>query len=205
MPTAPTFSTPITTNTGPKVAVALCQHRRPGHQGQPPAVWRFLQDGLDRGRRKGEGDFGVSLLWIFDAVRQFGPGAAREVFGTAVRHMDRGVVGIGIGGDEQKGPPELFREAYAYASDRGLRLTAHAGENAGSESVWGALNLRAERIGHGLGAAQDPELVEVLAGLTAAPRHRWQPLPVVGASKALVLRALFLGYDTRGHGSGSPG
>jgi len=120
-------------------------------------------DGLDRGRRKGERDFGVSLLWIFDAVRQFGPGAAREVFGAAVRHQDRDVVAIGIGGDEQKGPPELFREAYAYASDHGLRLTAHAGENAGSESVWGALNLRAERIGHGLAAAQDPELVEELA------------------------------------------
>ena len=44
-----------------------------------------------------------------------------------------------------------------------MRLTAHAGENAGPESIWGALNLRAERIGHGLTAAQDPELVEELA------------------------------------------
>ena len=70
---------------------------------------------------------------------------------------------IGMGGDEQKGPPELFREAYAYAADNGLHLTAHAGENAGPESIWGALNLRAERIGHGLTAAQDPELVEELA------------------------------------------
>src|SRR5438128_3686125 len=131
-------------------------------------LWRkqdfnAIFEGLDRGRRKGERDFGVSLLWIFDAVRQFGPGAAREVFGAAVRHREREVVAIGIGGDEQKGPPELFREAYAYAADHGLRLTAHAGENAGSESVWGALNLRAERIGHGLAAAQDPELVEELA------------------------------------------
>ena len=67
------------------------------------------------------------------------------------------------GGDEQKGPPELFRDAYAYAADNGLHLTAHAGENAGPESIWGALNLRAERIGHGLTAAQDPELVEELA------------------------------------------
>jgi adenosine deaminase/aminodeoxyfutalosine deaminase len=68
-----------------------------------------------------------------------------------------------MGGDEQKGPPELFREAYAYAADNGLHLTAHAGENAGPESIWGALNLRAERIGHGLTAAQDPELIEELA------------------------------------------
>ncbi len=131
-------------------------------------LWRkqdfdAIFEGLDRGRRKGERDFGVSLLWIFDAVRQFGPGAAREVFGAAVRHRERDVVAIGIGGDEQKGPPELFREAFAYAADHGLHLTAHAGENASSESIWGALNLRAERIGHGLTAAQDPELIEELA------------------------------------------
>ena len=131
-------------------------------------LWRkqdfeAIFEGLDRGRRNGERDFGVSLLWIFDAVRQFGPVAAREVFEVAARHRERNVVAIGMGGDEQKGPPELFRDAYAYAAENGLHLTAHAGENAGPESVWGALNLRAERIGHGLTAAQDPELVEELS------------------------------------------
>jgi aminodeoxyfutalosine deaminase len=131
-------------------------------------LWRkqdfdAIFEGLERGRQRGERDYDVSLLWIFDAVRQFGPGAAREVFEVAVRHRDRHVVAIGIGGDEQKAPPELFREAYAYAADNGLRLTAHAGEYAAPESIWGALNLRAERIGHGLTAFQDPELVEELA------------------------------------------
>jgi adenosine deaminase/aminodeoxyfutalosine deaminase len=57
----------------------------------------------------------------------------------------------------------MFREQYAYAAGQGLRLTAHAGESAGPESIWGALNLGAERIGHGLTAAQDPELIEELA------------------------------------------
>ncbi len=118
---------------------------------------------LERGRERAERDFGTSLLWIFDAVRQFGPGAAREVFELAGSYRDRNVIGIGIGGDEQKAPPELFREAYAYAADQGLRLTAHAGESAGPESVWGALNLGAERIGHGLTAYHDPELIEELA------------------------------------------
>jgi adenosine deaminase/aminodeoxyfutalosine deaminase len=131
-------------------------------------LWRkqdfdLIFEGLDRGRKRGERDFGISLLWIFDAVRQFGADAARRVFELAARYRDRHVVGIGVGGDEQKGPAELFRDAYAYASDQGLRLTAHAGETAGPESIWGALNLRAERIGHGLTASQDPELVEELA------------------------------------------
>jgi len=131
-------------------------------------LWRvqdfpLIFEALDRARLRGEKDFGVSLLWIFDAVRQFGPEAAMRVFELAARYRDRGVVGIGIGGDEMKAPPELFRQAYAWASDHGLRLTAHAGENAGPDSIWGALNLRTERIGHGLSAARDPELLEELA------------------------------------------
>jgi adenosine deaminase/aminodeoxyfutalosine deaminase len=131
-------------------------------------LWRKLDfdaifEGLERGRQRGEEDFGISVLWIFDAVRQFGPGAAQDVFELAAKYRDRNVVGVGIGGDEQKAPPELFREQYKYAAGQGLRLTAHAGENAGPESIWGALNLGAERIGHGLTAGQDPELIEELA------------------------------------------
>jgi adenosine deaminase/aminodeoxyfutalosine deaminase len=139
-------------------------------------LWRkqdfdAIFEGLERGRQHGEKDFGVSVLWIFDAVRQFGPGAAQDVFELAAKYRDRNVVGIGIGGDEQKAPPELFREQYAYASAQGLRLTAHAGETAGPESVWGALNLGAERIGHGLTASGDPELMEELA-------HRQIPVEI---------------------------
>ena len=131
-------------------------------------LWRQLDfdaifEALERGRERGEQDFGVSLLWIFDAVRQFGPGAAQQVFRLAAEYRDRNVVGVGIGGDEQKAPPEQFREPYAYAAGEGLRLTAHAGESAGPESIWGALNLGAERIGHGLTAGRDPELIEELA------------------------------------------
>lgn len=120
-------------------------------------------EGMERGRERGHRDFGISLLWIFDAVRHFGPEAAEEVFDLASRYRERNVAGIGIGGDERRGPAEWFRDPYKKAADQGLRLTAHAGETTGPESVWGALNIGAERIGHGLSIAQDPELVEVLA------------------------------------------
>ena len=131
-------------------------------------LWRkqdfaAIFEGLERGRERGEKDFGISLLWIFDAVRQFGAEAAQKVFELAATYRERNVVGIGIGGDEKKAPPELFREPYAYAAAQGLRLTAHAGESDGPESIWGALNLGAERIGHGLTAGQDGELMEELA------------------------------------------
>jgi len=122
-----------------------------------------LFEGMERGRERGQRDFGVSLLWIFDAVRHFGAEAAAEVFNLAARLRDRNVVAIGIGGDEARGPAEWFRDLYKKAAANGLHLTAHAGETTGPESIWGALNIGAERIGHGLAAAQDPELLEVMA------------------------------------------
>jgi len=119
--------------------------------------------GLELGRKRGEHDFGTSLLWIFDAVRQFGADKAQPVAELAVRYKGSSAVGFGIGGDERQAAPELFRDVYAYAAANGLRLTAHAGETAGPGSVWGALNLPAERIGHGFTASQDPELMEALS------------------------------------------
>jgi len=122
-----------------------------------------LFDGMERGRERGQRDFGVSLLWIFDAVRHFGTDAAAEVFELAGRLRERNVVAVGIGGDEARGPAEWFRDLYKKAADKGLHLTAHAGETTGPESIWGALNIGAERIGHGLSAQQDPELLDVMA------------------------------------------
>ena len=121
-------------------------------------------EGVEAGSRRAQKEFGIRVKWIFDAVRQFGPKAALAVAREAVPLQDRGVVGFGIGGDERQAPPELFRDVFAYARREGLCLTAHAGEMAGPESVWGTLRaLGVERIGHGLAAARDPLLVEYLA------------------------------------------
>src|SRR5271165_4701054 len=123
-----------------------------------------LFEGAERGRERGERDFGLSLYWIFDAVRHFGADEAQRVVGEAIRFKDRNVVGIGLGGDERRAAPEEFREVYEHAAQHGLRLTVHAGETAGPESIWGALReLKADRIGHGLHATDDPELVRYLA------------------------------------------
>ena len=137
------------------ISVGVCLYRKQDF----PAIF----EALERGRAQGEREFGVSLLWIFDAVRHFGSAAAEQVAQLAVHYKHRNVVGFGIGGDEKRAGPELFREVYAYCAENGLRLTAHAGETAGPESIWGALNLRAERIGHGLSAYQDPDLVQELS------------------------------------------
>ncbi len=122
-----------------------------------------LFEGMERGRQRGERDFGVSLYWIFDAVRHFGPEEGRRVVEKAVKFRDRNVVGIGIGGDERMAGPEIFDEVYAYAKEQGFRLTAHAGETVGPQSIRGALGiLKVERIGHALHAWQDEELMERL-------------------------------------------
>ena len=120
---------------------------------------------VERGRERAESDFGISLLWIIDAVRHFGLEACARVFTKAaeLQHQYPSVVGIGIGGDEARGPAQDFRELYAEAREAGLHLTCHAGESCGPQSVWAAVNIGAERIGHALTAQQDPDLIEILS------------------------------------------
>jgi adenosine deaminase/aminodeoxyfutalosine deaminase len=124
-----------------------------------------VMSAIERGRLRGERDFGVSLLWIVDAVRHFGLTECARVFtkAAALQRQYPSVVGIGIGGDEARGPAHDFRELYAEAKAAGLHLTCHAGESTGPQSIWAALNIGAERIGHALTAQDDPELIEVLA------------------------------------------
>jgi adenosine deaminase/aminodeoxyfutalosine deaminase len=104
----------------------------------------------------------VEVRWIFDAVRQFGVEHAMAVAKLAAERMDRQVVAFGIGGSEARGPAEWFTEVFAFAKSAGLHLTAHAGESLWPESVWAALRLGAERIGHGIAAVRDDELMRHL-------------------------------------------
>jgi len=113
----------------------------------------------------------VKVRWILDAIRQFGAEPAMEVAKLAAARVDRGVVAFGIGGSEERGPAEWFGEVFAFARDSGLHLTAHAGESMGPESVWAALKLGAERIGHGIAAVHDAPLMRHL-------RERQIPLEI---------------------------
>jgi aminodeoxyfutalosine deaminase len=104
----------------------------------------------------------VAVRWIFDAVRQFGVEPAMRVAEFAAERVGRDVVAFGIGGSEERGPANWFSEVFAFARQAGLHLTAHAGESMGPDSIWAALELGAERIGHGIAATRDRGLMRHL-------------------------------------------
>ncbi|MGB7283407.1 MAG: adenosine deaminase [Candidatus Acidiferrum sp.] len=107
---------------------------------------------------------GLRLRWIFDAARQFGPEAAMEVVNMAKRCASKTIVAFGIGGDEMSVATQDFRPVYEQASKSGLHLVMHAGEVGGPEKIREAIELlHVERIGHGIAAAHDPALMDLLA------------------------------------------
>jgi aminodeoxyfutalosine deaminase len=121
-------------------------------------------EGLERARIRGERELGVSLYWIFDAVRHFTVPEAERVFRKAaeLRSCYPSIIGIGLGGDERMAGSEPFRALYEEARSAGLRLTNHAGETTGPEAIWEALAIGSERIGHALSAILDPDLLQEL-------------------------------------------
>jgi adenosine deaminase/aminodeoxyfutalosine deaminase len=112
--------------------------------------------------RAAAGESAVQVRWILDAVRQFGVEPAMQVAALASERLDEGVVALGIGGSEERGPASWFHDVFAFAKRQGLHLHAHAGESMGPGSIWDALALGAERIGHGIAAVGDPALMRHL-------------------------------------------
>jgi adenosine deaminase/aminodeoxyfutalosine deaminase len=129
-----------------------------------PAVFEPIFAGLERARERGRRELGLSLYWIFDAVRHFSLEEASRVFLKAIELKPAfpSIIGIGLGGDERQTGSEPFRELYAAAAAAGLRLTNHAGETTGPEAIREALAIGSERIGHALSAIKDFYLLQDL-------------------------------------------
>ncbi len=135
-----------------------------------PSVWAFFHPGLDVPETVRaiaatlHEECGDTFRLILDVTRNFGAESAMRTAQIAANLTGCGVVGIGLGGDETRFPAELFEDVFAFARSRGLHGVAHAGEAAGAESVRAAIDvLKAERIGHGVRALEDPELMHALA------------------------------------------
>jgi adenosine deaminase/aminodeoxyfutalosine deaminase len=134
------------------------------HWGADSVAFEPIFAGLERARERAARELGLSLYWIFDAVRHFSVEEAERVFLKAaeMRTHFPSIVGIGLGGDERLTGSEPFRALYAQAREAGLRLTNHAGETTGPEAIREALSIGSERIGHAVSAGRDFYLLQDL-------------------------------------------
>jgi len=108
--------------------------------------------------------YGITVRLLLDVSRTFGCENAMGNYKLLLDYPCADIIGIGLGGAEQKGPAREYAPVFERALADGFRAVAHAGEDVGPESVWDTLNfLHAQRIGHGITSVQDEKLVEKLA------------------------------------------
>lgn len=132
--------------------------------GRDVGAWREYLHAIREAAEEAERTMGITLRGIVTCIRHFGPDKARETARCAADTAGDFVVGFGIAGDEKVLAPKDFRWSFDCAREAGLRLTAHAGEWGGPQSVRDALtDLGVERIGHGVRAIEDLALVDELA------------------------------------------
>ena len=126
--------------------------------------WEALVEGLAEGRRRNRDRYGVDTAFIIDLDRTLPEDVALAHTKLAVdAPADVGVVGLGLDCQERGYPAGRLKRCFELAGAHGLRLTAHAGEDGGAESVWDALDCGVERIDHGVQAVADPALLAALA------------------------------------------
>ncbi len=126
-------------------------------------AWRdylnAIQDAADEAERK----FDITLRGVVTCVRHFGPDKAKLSARCAAETSGDWITGFGMGGNEEVGAQGDFKWAFDCAREAGLRLTTHAGEFGGPDSVRDAVRaLGVERIGHGVRAIEDPDLMHEL-------------------------------------------
>jgi adenosine deaminase len=132
--------------------------------GRDVGAWKEYLHAIREAADIAEKRHGIILRGIVTCIRHFGPEKARETARCAAETAGDWLTGFGIGGDEKQGKPKDFAYAFDMAREAGLRITGHAGEWGGPDSVRDALDAwRPERIGHGVQAIEDPALVDRLA------------------------------------------
>jgi adenosine deaminase len=140
--------------------VCYVEVRVGGRRGFALLGTRPMLEAMASARTRAERDEGIRSGFLITVVRERGPEEAEQRVREAIACRDCGVVGVDLAGDEQNYPPALFTRAIDMAREAGLGITVHAGEFAGPASIWTAVyQLGARRLGHGIRAAEDPELL----------------------------------------------
>lgn len=133
------------------------------------AAWRDYMAAMQTAADEADRDHGITLKGIVTAIRHFGPDAAKPAATCAVETFGDFITGFGMAGGEMVGRPADYAYAFDMAREAGMPLTAHAGEWGGPSMVAETLrDLKVDRIGHGVGAIEDPKLVAqiVQSGVT---------------------------------------
>lgn len=121
---------------------------------------RGMLEAMAQAADDAERRLGVQSGFIVTIVRERGPEEAERLVAEAAACTDCRVVGIDLAGDEENFPPAIFSTALERARAAGLGITVHAGEFSGPASIWTAIyQLGAQRIGHGISALEDPDLL----------------------------------------------
>jgi adenosine deaminase len=132
--------------------------------GRDVGAWKEYSAAIREAADLGQRDMGITLRGIVTCIRHFGPDKARQSARCAAETAGDWIVGFGMGGDEKIAKPADFTYAFDIAREAGLRITCHAGEWGGPESIRDTLKaFRPERIGHGVRAIEDLALVDELA------------------------------------------
>src|SRR2546429_2183393 len=124
-------------------------------------VIRAVLAGWSAGRKA----FGVEGGIIVTALRDMPPAQNLSLAQVAGRFVSDSVIGFDLAGDEAGHPPILHEDAFRMARSMGLNLTIHAGEAAGPESVRQAIAMGARRLGHGVRAQEDTDVMATIREL----------------------------------------
>ena len=128
------------------------------------AAWRDYLAAMETAAAEAERDHGITLRGIITCIRHFGPEAAKPAAICATETFGDFITGFGMAGGELVGRPGDYAYAFDMAREAGMPLTCHAGEWGGPDMVADTLrDLKVARIGHGVNAIGDPELVAQLA------------------------------------------
>lgn len=135
----------------------------------PGTHYRFKQmpfaevmDAVANGAASARRQVGVEMRFILDHVRGFSLDDCYQTAEWCLEGRNQGVVALGLAGLEPGNPASLYAEAIKWVQEQGVAFVPHAGEAAGPESIWDALQFQPPRIGHGFRAIEDPTLVQHL-------------------------------------------
>ncbi len=122
-----------------------------------------ITESIIAGKNQAYLDFGIRCEFIIDLIRNHGPEKGWTYLDEVSPYLGHGVIGIGLGGSESIFPADPYIHIYEEAGNRGFKLVAHAGETDGADSIRTVVEkLSVERVGHGLRANEDPNLLLLL-------------------------------------------